>query len=142
MTNDAKESASIKAMIVSQGLDLEQINIQKHSFNLDDLINGKTDAMSCYLSNEPYLLKQKNLKFNLINPHDYNFDFYEGILFTSQNELEKYPSRVHNFNQASIKGWEYAFNNIEESAKIIYEKYNSQNKSLDSLIYNWLSYFK
>jgi len=135
ITDDAKESASIKSMIVSQGINLNEITIQKHSFLLDDLINGKTDAMACYLSNEPYILDKKGIEYNLINPHHYNFDFYEGILFTSQDELENNKTRVHNFNNASLKGWEYAFNNIEETAQIIYEKYNSQNKTLDSLIY-------
>ncbi|MDZ7817896.1 MAG: ABC transporter substrate-binding protein [Aliarcobacter sp.] len=135
ITNDAKQSASIKSMIVSQGVKLEDITIQEHSFNIEDLINGKTDAMACYLSNEPYILNQKNIKFNILNPHDYNFDFYEGILFTSKKELENNPTRVQNFNQASLKGWKYAFDNIEETSKIIYEKYNTQNKSLDSLIY-------
>lgn len=135
ITNDAKQTASIKSMIVSQGVNLEDITIQEHSFNIEDLINGKTDAMACYLSNEPYILNQKNIKFNILNPHDYNFDFYEGILFTSNKELENNQVRVQNFNQASLKGWKYAFDNIEETAKIIYEKYNTQNKSLDSLIY-------
>lgn len=32
-------------------------------------------------------------------------------------------------------GWEYAFEHIDEVAKLIYEKYNSQNKSLESLIF-------
>ena len=135
ITNDAKQTASIKSMIVSQGVNLEDITIQEHSFNIEDLINGKTDAMACYLSNEPYILNQKNIKFNILNPHNYNFDFYEGILFTSNKELENNQVRVQNFNQASLKGWKYAFDNIEETAKIIYEKYNTQNKSLDSLIY-------
>lgn len=135
ITKDAKDSIAIKAMIVSQGVKMDELIIQNHSFNLDDLINGKTDAMACYLSNEPHILKEKNIKYNVLNPYTYGFDFYEGILFTSQKELEENPTRVHNFNQASIKGWEYAFNNIEESAKIIYEKYNSQNKTLEALIY-------
>ena len=135
ITKDAKDSIAIKAMIVSQGVKMDELIIQNHSFNLDDLINGKTDAMACYLSNEPHILKEKNIKYNVLNPYTYGFDFYEGILFTSQKELDENPTRVHNFNQASIKGWEYAFNNIEESAKLIYEKYNSQNKTLEALIY-------
>ena len=135
ITKDAKDSIAIKAMIVSQGVKIDELIIQNHSFNLDDLINGKTDAMACYLSNEPHILKEKNIKYNVLNPYTYGFDFYEGILFTSQKELDENPTRVHNFNQASIKGWEYAFNNIEESAKLIYEKYNSQNKTLEALIY-------
>jgi polar amino acid transport system substrate-binding protein len=135
ITGDAKQSVSIKSMIVSQGVNLEDITIQEHSFNIEDLINGTTDAMACYLSNEPYILNQKNIKFNILNPHDYNFDFYEGILFTSKKESENNQIRVQNFNEASLKGWKYAFDNIEETAKVIYEKYNTQNKSLDLLIY-------
>ena len=135
ITQDAKDAIAIKAMIVSQGMKMDELNIQDHSFDINDLINGKTDAMACYLSNEPLKLKEKNIKYNIINPYDFGFDFYEGILFTSQKELNENPIRVQNFNQASIQGWEYAFNNIEESAKVIYEKYNSQNKTLKELIY-------
>lgn len=135
ITDDAINSAAINSMIVSQGVKLDDITVQKHSFDINDLINKKTDAMACFLSNEPYFLEKENIKFNILNPHDYNFDFYEGILYTSQNELINNPSRVQNFNKASLKGWEYAFNNIEETAKLIYEKYNTQNKSLDALIY-------
>lgn len=135
ITDDAISSASINSMIISQGIKLDDIIIQKHSFDINDLINKKTDAMACFLSNEPYFLEKQNIQYNVLNPNDYNFDFYEGILYTSQKELLNNPSRVQNFNKASLKGWEYAFNNIDETAKLIYEKYNTQNKSLDSLIY-------
>lgn len=135
ITDDAITSASINSMIISQGINLDEIIVQKHSFNINDLKNKKTDAMACFLSNEPFLLEKQNIQYNILNPNDYSFDFYEGILYTSQKELLNNPSRVQNFNKASLKGWEYAFNNIEETAKLIYEKYNTQNKSLDSLIY-------
>jgi polar amino acid transport system substrate-binding protein len=135
ITGDAKQSASIESMIASQGVNLNDITIQEHSFDIKDLINGTTDAMACYLSNEPYILNQKNIKFNVLNPNDYNFNFYEGILFTSKKESEINQIRVQNFNEASLRGWKYAFDNIEETAKLIYEKYNTQNKSLDLLIY-------
>ena len=135
ITGDAKQSASIESMIASQGVNLKDITIQEHSFDIEDLINGTTDAMACYLSNEPYILNQKNIKFNVLNPNDYNFNFYEGILFTSKKESENNQIRVQNFNEASLRGWKYAFDNIEETAKLIYKKYNTQNKSLDLLIY-------
>lgn len=136
ITNDAKESVSIKSLLMAEGVNFQDLNTQNFSSNeINDLINGNIDAIACYLSNEPFILKQKNIDFNIIHPNNYNFDFYEGILFTSQNELRNNPIRAQNFNQASIKGWEYAFNNIEKTAKIIYEKYNTQNKSLESLIF-------
>lgn len=136
ITNDAKESVSIKSLLMAEGVNFQDLNTQNFSSNeINDLINGNIDAIACYLSNEPFILKQKNIDFNIIHPNNYNFDFYEGILFTSQKELRNNPIRAQNFNQASIKGWEYAFNNIEKTAKIIYEKYNTQNKSLESLIF-------
>ncbi|XOB61698.1 ABC transporter substrate-binding protein [Campylobacterota bacterium DY0563] len=135
LTSDARSAASINSMIMSQGLELEDINFQKHSFNLDDLIDGKTDAMGCYLSNEPYILEKRDILYNILNPSDYGFDFYGGIFFTSEDELHKHSNRVRKVYKATMRGWEYAFNNIEETAKLIFEKYNTQNKSLESLIY-------
>ncbi len=135
LTPDARSAASINSMIISQGLKLSDINFQTHSFKLEDLINGKTDAMGCYLSNEPYLLKQRGIEFDIHNPSDYGFDFYGGLLFTSQKELINNPSRVRSFYKATLKGWKYAFENIEETATLIYNKYNTQRKTLDALIY-------
>ena len=135
ITDDAITSATINSMIVSDGVKLKDINIQKHSFDINDLINKKTDSMACFLSNEPFILEKQNINYNILNPNEYNFDFYEGILYSSQKELLNNPNRVYNFNKASLKGWYYAFEHIEETAKLIYEKYNTQNKSLDALIY-------
>lgn len=135
LTPDARSAASINSMIISQGLQLTDINFQAHSFKLEDLINGTTDAMGCYLSNEPYILKQKGIEYTIHNPSDYGFDFYGGLLFTSQKELKDNPLRVKKFREATLKGWAYAFENIEETAKLIFDKYNTQNKTLESLIY-------
>jgi len=135
ITSDAKLAASINSMIISQGVSLDSINFQKHSFELEDLISGKTDALASYLSNEPFVLKEKDIEFVIHNPSDYGFDFYGGIFYTSKNELNENPLRVKKVYKATLKGWTYAFENIEETAKLIFDKYNTQNKSLESLIY-------
>lgn len=134
ITGDAKNTAAILAMLTSQKIDLTDINIQPHSFNLDDLISGKTDAMASYISNEPIRLKEKNIPYKIIHPKDYGFDFYNGMLFTSQQMVEEDPDTVKAFHDATIKGWKYAFSNIKQSAQIILEKYNTQNKTLENLI--------
>lgn len=135
LTPDARVAVAIQSMIESQGLQLKNVNFIPHSFKLDDLISGKTDAMGCYLSNEPFLLQEKGIDYNILNPKDFGFDFYGSLLYTSKKELENNPTRVHNFYTATMKGWKYAFENIEETAKIIRKHYNTQNKSLESLIY-------
>lgn len=135
LTTDAQNTVAIHAMTASKGLSDKDIIFQPHSFNLDDLIDKKTDAMGCYVSNEPYILNSKNIPYNILHPRDYGFDFYDGLLFTSRKELQQNPIDVNNFNDAVLRGWDYAFSNIGETINIIYNKYNTQNKTLDALIY-------
>ena len=146
---DPTESAtvSINAMLSSKGLSTNDMKQLNHTFNLDDLVNGVTDVATGYISSQPYKLKKLGLKTTIFNPKDYGFDFYNDILFTSTHELKKHPLRVKRFNDASIRGWEYAFNNIEETVDLILKKYNTQNRSKDQFIFEAnelkkLAYFK
>ena len=91
--------------------------------------------MLAYITNEPFYSKKKVIKSKIFAPKDYGFDFYEGIIFTSKEFTLNNPKLVKRFYSATIRGWEYAFENIDEVAKLIYEKYNPQNKTLKSLIY-------
>ena len=134
LTSDTRFSASILAMLSANGLKEGDYITQTHSFDLNDLISGKTDAMASYLSNEPIILKDKNIKYKIFNPKDFGFQFYSDILFTSANYIKNNPKVTKDFYDASIKGWEYAFDNLAETAEIIHTKYNSQNKSLIHLI--------
>lgn len=135
ITDDTAQSAAITSMLLSNGLNKDDFIQQEHSFNYRDLIEGNTDAMASYLSNEPFLLALNKIPYKFFDPKDYGYDFYGDIIFTSENEMKKHPQRVRAFYSAVIKGWLWAFNNIEETANLIYKKYNSQNKSVESLIY-------
>jgi polar amino acid transport system substrate-binding protein len=135
ITSDLIASASIVAMLASKGIPLKDINKQEHTFDLNDLIEENTDIMGAYVSNEPYQLKEKGIEYHILDPADYGFDLYGDLLFTSKEELSRYPNRVEAFYKATLKGWQYAFSHIKETAKLIHTKYNTQNKSLDALLY-------
>jgi len=135
MTEDYQDTVSIRAMLNSQGIGIDKLKFIEHSYNPLDIANGKTDVMACYISNEPYVLKEKGIETNAINPEAYGFDFYSDILFTSGTEVRRHPKRVRAFVDATLKGWEYAFAHIPETVNLIKEKYNGQNKSHDSLVY-------
>jgi diguanylate cyclase (GGDEF)-like protein/PAS domain S-box-containing protein len=130
ITEDASYSASILAMLSANGLMKDDYKIQKHSFDINDLINGNTDAMASYLSNEPILLKEKNIEYKIFDPKYFDFDFYSDILFTSSKFIKNNPKLTKDFYDASIRGWKYAFENLAETAEVIHSKYNTQNKSL------------
>jgi signal transduction histidine kinase/ABC-type nitrate/sulfonate/bicarbonate transport system substrate-binding protein len=124
-----------KNMLFGENFPLNQVHIQEHSHNIEDLINKKTDVMSAYISNEPFLLNKRGIKYNIISPKNYGVDFYSEILFTSRDELENHKQRAIDFRDASLKGWRYAFRHIEESVEVILKKYNTQHKSKAALIF-------
>ncbi|MDZ7819389.1 MAG: ABC transporter substrate-binding protein [Aliarcobacter sp.] len=145
-TIDDSSEVSLKAMIISNKVKIEDLEFLKHSHNIDDLINKKTDIISAYISKAPFLLNQKDVEYNIFDPKNFGFDMYSDMLYTSENLINSDLNTVLLFKKASLKGWEYAYSNIQESANLIYEKYNSQNLTKSELIYEGrelkkLSYF-
>ncbi len=135
LTKNAVDTASIYAMILSNGVNEKDMIFMEHNFNFEELIDGNVDLYAGYASNEPYILEQREIPYRIFSPKDEGFDFYSDLLFTSQKEVQENPSRVDRFKKASLKGWKYAFEHIDETVKIIYKKYNPQNKTLNALTF-------
>ena len=135
ISNNQENFAPLQSMLKSQGLQPQELSFISHSFDVDDLINKKTDMMSVYVTNEPFILNEKGYEYTIFNPKSFGFNFYEDLIFTSKDFASKNPKLVKDFYNATMKGWKYAFDNIEETAQIIHEKYNTQNKSLKALIF-------
>ena len=135
LDSDLVSTATFSAMMQRNGIKPSDYTILQHSFNVDSLVDGTTDLMTVYRSNEPYELKKRGIDFTLFDPADYGFDMYANILFTSQEYLQIHPQIVKKFQKATLKGWEYAFSHIGESVDVILEKYNTQHKSREALLY-------
>ena len=134
-SGDLGADVSLLSMMFSHGIKLEDLVIQEASFNTKDLIDKKTDLIASYISNEPFTLKELGGNPLIFNPKDYGFDFYSDILTTSKKYLQNNENEVKKFREASLKGWEYAFSNINESVEIIYNEYNPQKRSKEALVY-------
>jgi len=122
------------AMMVSEGMDLESMVQVPHSWNIDDLVAGRVDAMSAYLTSEPYLLQERGISAAFIMPINYGVDFYGDCLVTTEDQVLKNPERVESFLRAVRRGWVYAMENPQEVAGLIRERYSSQ-LSVDYLLY-------
>ena len=127
----------VSAVTVLSMLKANHINYKYNPviFSIDKLISKEIDMATAYITNEPFIALEQALDVVIFNPKDYGFDSYGDILFTSQNKLKKDPEQVHDFYEASKKGWEYAFNNIDETVNLIYDKYNTLDKSKKALTY-------
>jgi signal transduction histidine kinase/ABC-type nitrate/sulfonate/bicarbonate transport system substrate-binding protein len=135
LENGSIANAPFLSMLLSQKSSLDEMELIQHTFNLEDLINEKVDIYSAYSSNELYTLDSLGIKYNVFDPKNFGFDFYNNFTFTSATVSKKNPELVSRFQRATIKGWEYAYSNIEETIKVIQEKYNTQNKSYQALNY-------
>lgn len=133
-SKNALHNISMKAMLLSNGVNIKTIELKN---KVKHLVDGKIDAISGYLSNELFLIKQSGMEYNIYHPRDYGFNFYGDILFTSKQIAQNNPELMYNFREATKKGWEYVFENIDETIEVIMSKYNTQNKSREWLLYEY-----
>ncbi len=123
---------AVKTMLKAKNINFR---VKPPIYTLDKLVSGEVDMMSAYISNEPYIAKSQNIDVIIFHPKDYGFDSYGDILFTSKNMTQNYPRTVNKMNEATYRGWEYAFSHIDEVVDLIYEKYNTLNKTKEALRY-------
>ena len=126
------ENAELLVTLAREGVDQDRLQLQQTSFDPQDLIDGNTDAFDGYISNELFWLQQQQLPYRLIKPREYGVNFYSDVLTTREALLQQRPAQVEAFIQASLKGWQYALEHIEESVQLIHQRY-APDKSLEHL---------
>ncbi len=119
MLGNNQGTNQFKAMLLNEGIDLKRVQIIPHTWNIQDLISGKVDAMSAYITAEPNLMRTLGVNPGILKSASYGIDFYGDTLFTNQREVNENPERVAAFLRATQKGWLYALANKEEMAEAI-----------------------
>lgn len=112
------------AMLKKENITKEQLEIIEHSFDPNDLIEYKVDAMSAYMTYETWFLDNAGFNYNMFTPRSSGIDFYGDNLFTSETILKKNPETVKKFLNASLQGWRYAMANTDEIIELIRNKYS------------------
>ena len=108
------------------GVNLDDVTLVPHTYNIDAFASGKVSAMTAFVSNELSKLDEKGISYNILDPSDDNLYVLQLELFTSKKEALEHPQRVKAFREASIRGWEYALSHKDELADIIYNKYTKR----------------
>lgn len=121
------QSDELIAYLKQEGITLDRVVQLPHSFQPADLIEGRVDAISAYVSNEPYYLDEAGLDYQTYTPRTGGIDFYGDNLFTTEDELRRHPDRVRAFREASLRGWQYALQHPEEMADLIVSRYSRQH---------------
>ena len=128
-------SANFRQMFARFQLDPDDINVVPHRFSVEPFVRGEVDAMTAFTTNEPYFLHKRRVPFRIIDPADYGVPLYDLNLFTSEDYARSHPHRVRAFMDASARGWEYALANPARIVELILERYNTQGKTAEHLLF-------
>ncbi len=120
-------SAELLAYLAQEGLSRKHLNLVDHTFDVQDMLSGKAVAMSGYVTDEPFLLQEQNVSYQIFKPIMGGIDFYGDNLFTTQSELQDNPKRVQAFREASLKGWQFAMSHPEEMIDLILNTYSDRH---------------
>ncbi|UOD31944.1 EAL domain-containing protein [Massilia violaceinigra] len=127
LTDELTQADELIAYLNKEGVPLKSLVRVEHSFNPDDLVKGKVDAYSAYITNEPDYLDRLGFAYDVHSPREAGIDFYGDNLFTNERQIAAHPERVRAFRAASMKGWAYAMANQEEIADLILSKYSRRH---------------
>ena len=108
----------LEAMIEKLSLDIHQIQIVPHSYDLTPLYNGKMDSIAVYSTGGLIRARQAGYELSLIWPSDYGVHLYGDTLFTTEQLIEENPDLVTRFLRATLRGWREAIEDTEEAVAI------------------------
>ncbi|MDQ4629708.1 EAL domain-containing protein [Janthinobacterium lividum] len=117
----------VSLFLAKMGVAPQQMRHLPPSYRIEDLIDGKVDAIAAYSTNEPDYLDRAGFSYYQFTPRTAGIDFYGDNLFTSEHEMRRHPERVKAFRAASLRGWQYAMAHREEMARVILAKYSQRH---------------
>lgn len=124
-------SAETLTALAKAGVDPTQLNNNRRYWSVDDLLEGHTQLIPAFNTDEPYVIERHGEQPAIIEPSDYTVDFYGDMLFTSQQHLEAEPEQAEAFVEASLRGWQYAMENPDSVADYILAHYPTRGELYD-----------
>jgi ABC-type nitrate/sulfonate/bicarbonate transport system substrate-binding protein len=89
---------------------------------LADLASHRVDAFVGSAWELPWQARERGVVLKSFNPAGYRVEYYGDSLFTLQRLAQTDPGMVERFREASVRGWQYAFQHPDEiAARILSE---------------------
>ena len=122
---------TLERLKLQPGVNLE---IVPTTFDVNALAEGRVDAISAFVTNEPFQLDLLDAPYNLFTLSDQLPGLGHGYLFTTDAMVASEPQLVANFVRATNEGWYYALEHKAEMVALIRSHYNP-NKRAEALRY-------
>jgi len=125
-----------EAFLRASGVSPDSVKlVDQTDWTLGSLDRGREAAKVVYLSNEPFLTRGREHEYLLLTPRSAGIDLFGNMLFTAEAVLKARPDTVKAFRGATLKGMVYALDHPDELAALILDRYNTQGKSREHLLY-------
>ena len=129
----------MQAMLLVEGLKLEQFTIIPDRWDQNELLTGEADVIFAYITDGPFEARGHGLEIKMLRPFDYGVDFYGDFLLTSETERRQHPERAAAMRDAVLRGWEYALAHPEEMIEWILTHLPAEDRS-PGRTREWLRY--
>src|SRR5690606_20451158 len=90
------------------------LHINKRIKDSEEIVDGTADAVVTYIGSQPQRILAMGFPVNIIRPEEYGVDFYGYILFSTKRFAYHSTDTTDAFIKASLKGWKYAIENVDE----------------------------
>ncbi|WFB36513.1 ABC transporter substrate-binding protein [Kiritimatiellota bacterium B12222] len=122
-----KHSEELEAYLSEMGVSVNELTRHPYNQATQSLLSEQVDAISAYITDEPFLLRQQGVPFHMSSPRSVGIDFYGDTLFTSRDYLQAHPDIVEKFRRASLRGWAYALDHPQELITYILQTWPEEN---------------
>lgn len=126
MSKNNLYNSSLSTLLDYFSINTKNTHFIAPSFNINDFISKKVDAITAFKSNEVFELNQKKVPYNIIDPVEYGFSTNAINLFSSYKKVKNNPEQIKRFLSATKKGWVYALKHIDATAHMIHQKYQKK----------------
>ena len=113
-----------------------EVTIVDTGYDAQDLLDGKIDASTGYIINEPHQVIEAGYEVNTMIMADYGVGLYGDLLFTTDELILSRPDLVESFLRASLRGWQYAIENTNETVNFVLQYATDRTKSHETYMLN------
>ena len=110
---------SYNAMMARMHIDRNLVTEITTGYDAAELLANQTDASTGYLINEPYQAIEQGYQIGTLLMSDYGAIHYADVIFTTEDLIRKDPSLVKRFLDATLDGWDFAFESGDEAIDIV-----------------------
>ena len=117
------EEAVLKAVMAQNDADYNNLNVVISDGSGFEALKDKVDVMWFFEAWDNVKCKMNDFPINYMELRqlDERLDYYTPVIIANDNTLKERPEMTKKFLEATAKGYKYAIENPEESAKILHK---------------------